>query len=306
MPARRNIKRIRPFGKRGTKLKKLLVVLVIVIFSVVVYKIFFNKKFWTGEDRVSVVTADGNGAIILIFDPVSEEITKILVPGETQVEVAKNLGVWKIKSVWELGENEGQYGTLLARSITRTFNFPVFLWSEDKILGLASNNPLDILKATFSLFKTNLSLGDKVSIGLFSLNVRNANKKFIDLGKTTLLKKSTLADGGLGYVASNLDSPAISSKFADYRVSYRDFRIQIKDATGGGVWAEEVSEVIEVFGAKVASILNVDKKEIACEVKSKDQEVGKRISLTLGCNQTEDVPEGNFDMEIILGEEFTI
>jgi hypothetical protein len=305
MPVRRKRRSTRP--RKGTKSINLFVVLGVIVLILLLFlvKNFFTHRFWTGNDKlVSAVNLPSGDVAQIIFDPVSDEITTIVIPGDTQVEVARDLGIWKIRSVWNLGKNEGIGGGLLTQTISKSLKFPVYVWADSPAFGFTSPSPVAIIRAALSPYRTNLSFGDKVAIALFALKVKNVNRVEINLDETTFLKKKNLEDGTDGFVVSGLPSPKLYSNFVDDTFSSGTLRVVIKDGTGTVDSAKKVGELIEIMGGKVSAIIKEEGRNDVCDVSSKNVELSHKVALIFGCSEgSEKLPE-NFDLQIRLDKNF--
>ena len=78
----------------------------------------------------------------------------------------------------------------------------------------------------------------------------------------------------------------------------------IKDRSGFNNSASELGEVVEVLGAKMASIVKEEEEDSDCLVKSKDRRLGRKIAWIFSCQLDEKDLEGNFNFEVILGKRF--
>ena len=203
-----------------------------------------------------------------------------------------------------MGENEGFTGKLAVETVTKYFNFPVYKWADTSAIGLSNGGIVPMLRAVFSSYKTNLKIGDRIGILIFLLRIKNTGRTDIDLNETSYLKKATFIDGGGGYVVSGSPSQKLTSIFVDNNISKKGSTILIKDASGKSGVAEDVGEVIQVIGAKVASIQRIDKKDVDCFVSGKNSEFSKKIARIFSCDIDEDKLESSFDFEIQIGEQF--
>lgn len=79
--------------------------------------------------------------------------------------------------------------------------------------------------------------------------------------------------------------------------------MSIKDATGKYQEAEIVGGVVEVIGAKVASITRSEEEKMDCEVSGKDEVLMTKIVSIFSCRKVK-MQEDNFDVVIKLGSEF--
>src|SRR5258708_3353297 len=110
--------------------------LVLILALVLSFLLYFatRTKYWDGKHKLVLAISDSNGDVQLdVFDPVSSQITKIQIPGSTEVDVAHQLGIWRLKVVPKLGEKEGEGPDILPLTITKHFKFPVYAWGEEPV-----------------------------------------------------------------------------------------------------------------------------------------------------------------------------
>src|SRR3989304_8770974 len=248
-------KRLKRFKKTKTRghfsLKKLLLLL----FVFVVLFILYRRSIHFGAlSKLTVVMPDVNGDVIVTtFDKKAEEITRIELPGDTLVTLSRELGEWRLKSVWQLGINEKVGGKLLAETVTKNFKFPIFAWSETGGLGLTQEDLLSKIKAIFYPYDTNLGFGDRLTLAIFSLGVRNANRVEIDLSKTDYLNYTKLKDGVEGYTISGRMPQNLIVVFAEPTMAEKGIRIILKNNSGIKNLSSEVAGVLESLGGKVTA-----------------------------------------------------
>jgi len=65
--------------------------------------ISLRTRFWDSTTKLALVVNREDVVLIYIFDKGLEEITTITIPNSTQVQVSRQLGTWKLGSVWKLG-----------------------------------------------------------------------------------------------------------------------------------------------------------------------------------------------------------
>ena len=135
-PAQRR-KRIANFKRKGKRpLARLIVVALSAVF---VLYLVLTTKYWNSKEKLSMAIISPEGAVVVsVLDPQNGEITNISIPKNTQVEASRQLGTWKIKSIWALGENEKIGGALLKDTVVKNFKFPVSVWADGEALGFAS------------------------------------------------------------------------------------------------------------------------------------------------------------------------
>jgi hypothetical protein len=284
MKSRRKARIKRKAAKKGVSL----IVKIFLPILLVLGALFFlalNTKYWNGKDKFIFVSRipDG-GARVSVLDPKLDEETNLTIPGDTEVEVARNYGTLRLKNVWQLAVNEKIPGVLIAETISQNFLFPVFLYKDE------------------SIKKTNIPLGDALFIKFFTMGVKAVDRSEIDLAKSQFLQKARLRDGQAGYKLSGSVSESLTAYFSDYSFAGGDVRVGINDATGRPAVAQKVGEIIEVVGGKVVVVNRKTTSEEDCVVSGKNSKTVKKIAGLFSCsigNQKSD-----YDIELSLGQKF--
>jgi len=254
-----------------------------------------DTRYWNGTDKFDYVFRQDNGDVaVTVLDPKLSESTTLIIPGDTQVDVAGNYGTLRIKNVWQLGFDEKLGGKLLASTVTKNFLEPTFLWSD---------NDVNSFKFIFAPKNTNIPLGDRIAMTIFSMQVKSVNNSTVDLGKSQFIKKTVLSDGASGYILTGPVSARITSNFADNDFADQSLRVDIADSTGSPGSANTVGEIIEVMGGKIVS---VDRKPtdsvLDCVVLGNNSKIVKKIANLFGCKSSGE--KSVFDLEIRLGALF--
>lgn len=312
MPVRRKNKKVRrkslkyknsvPSKKRGFnyKLLALVVVTVAAIFSFSLW-----PRSWQKDTRLTMVIDSGKESVyVSVFSPDTKEIINVIIPASVEVEATRQLGTFRLGALWQLGVNEDVDGVILAESITKNFRFPVTQWASSDFIGFSEGELKPMIKAVFLPNKTSLKIRDRIQLFFFSLGTKEFKRKDVNLAETNAINKKMLLDGQEGYEISAKVPQSILAIFSDPDVSANSTTVIIKDYTGRYGVSDEVGEIVQVLGAKVASVSREDQKGIDCEVLGKRREDVNKIATLFSCKQLEEVPEGSFDVEIRLGEEF--
>ena len=294
-------------AKKNKREKKSPVFAVIIIFVLLVLILLFfikaKTRVWNGSDKASIVYPGADGNIsVTILDPAASEIITLIIPSETQVDVARNYGTLRIKNVWQLGVNEKIGGRLLAETVTKNFLFPVFLWTS-KDPGYESGNAMTILSFVFFPGNTNIAFGDRLRMGIFSMNTANIDRTEIDLGKSRFLDKKVLTDGEPGYVSGGEISQRLTVYFSDARIEKANVKVNITDATGTAGVSEKLGKILQVMGGKVVSVNKKSEAEnIDCVVSGTNREAVKKIVDLFSC-KGENLGS-SFDLDIKIGKNF--
>ncbi len=280
------------------RLGKIVVTGILAILFIAIGYIVFGPHVWDGNSRISIAIQKKSGDVAIITaDPQAASITTIEVPGSTQVSASRNLGTWKLSTIWKLGENEKiDSGDFLAATITKSFRFPIEGWADEEMLNL--NFPA-ILKSN----KTNLHLKDKVALALFSFGVKATSRIDLNLSDTDYLTAARLPDGSNGFDISSNIPISVSSIFTDSGFSKRNVNFVIIDKMPDNVITSRVGEIIEVLGGKIATVGREAPDASGCIVRGKDEAV-PRIAKLFRCQIKEGNLSGKENIEIILGGSF--
>lgn len=280
------------------------IVVVLLVLAALFLPLFFPYRFkHLSNYNLAIHNASGDITVVN-FDPGESEITQITIPGNTELSVSRELGSWKAESLWQLGVNEHLTGDLVQETIIKNFSFPISAWGDEKALGLVSGNLFSIIKALILPYKSNMNWGDKLKLGILSLELAGKPTTNINLADTSLLKQVRLVDGEEGYVVVGEVPPKVSAIFADDLFSRKQVRVIIKNDSGNLAVVEGVGRVIEVWGAKVTSTVIEDSSNFNCRVIGRDRVVTDIFGSLFGCEKVNAGPQGNFDVEIDLGELF--
>lgn len=267
----------------------------------------FTTKYWDSHNKVSFVFQKSSGDVaVTVLDPMLGEQTTLIVPGDTEINVAHNYGVFRIKNVWQLGLNEKFGGGLLAQTVTNNFLFPTFLWTSEDIAS-----PWQFI---FTPKLTNISFGDRLSMVMFAFKVKNIDKTEIDLGKNQFLKRQILTDGLPGFVMNGPVSGRLTVYFSDNNFSInavtgQNIKFGLIDETMSPGVSNNVGSILEVLGGKVVSIekrTSDDKKaeqnNLDCQVYGKNIDAVKKVATLFNCQKTLD--KTDLDMVMLMGIKF--
>ncbi len=307
MPTRR--KRINELRNRDKNRKVLRPFIILGVFAALVvgFLVFLKltTRIWSSGHKFSLVIGNKNGDLVIAaFDPAEGQIATVTIPGSTQLQVSRQLGSWRAKSIWRLGENEKLSGELLRETIVRNFNFPVLGWADSGGMGLTEGSFGPLVKSVFSFYKSSLGLGDKIRIALFSLGVGHTRRTEVDLADTPLLRKTRLVDGEVGYLVSGKLTDDLLVIFSEPEVSKMGLKAVIKDFTGRNLVGQAVGATLEVVGVKVAVVEKGDSQNFDCLVLGRDRRLIKEIGTLFSCQTKLTSPEGNYNLEMRLGELF--
>lgn len=270
--------------KKRRKLKKILAGLFLFLVFVSVLFYLLSPRKWDGVSKVSIAAQEENGNVNLrVFDPSSSSITTFEIPAETQVKAAKELGTWKLGSITRLGIERRVGVDFLKNTLIKSFGFPIDEETDTR--------------------ESNFSMVDRIRLFLFSLQVSQANKYYIDLTKTRVLTKGRLTDGTEGYKINDIPTN-IKSYFVTDNKSV--LNVIINNFIMGQGSAFMVSKMLDTLGVNVASIQDKQPDQgLDCVVVGLSKDVATKISKILGCKYEERKALNNFDIEVNIGQKFS-
>lgn len=250
-----------------------IVLLVLFIFSVIFFTV--TKAFSGQENYVVAKLTDNSDAKITVYSFLDNNISTILVPKDTLVNVAMNRGDLRLSSVEKIIKTEGLGTEILSNSLMKTFNIPI-----------------DSLDSKVSFHK-------RINLFLFSLS---ASKQNIDLNDTSQITKTELEDGEEGYVFKGSFSPFIAQLFNSRNLS--SIRLEIVRRVDFNYQSsQDLSEILTNMGVHVFTIKKQAASDEDCIIETKNIEKMDRISSIFKC-ELRSLEEGNTDARIILGNTF--
>lgn len=285
---------------RGIFLKILIPALLILVGFLFVR---LRTVYWNNHDKLAFAYRGSSGDVgITVADPALTELTTLIIPGDTQVDVAENYGTLRLKNVWQLSHDEKLGGRLLSETVTQNFLFPTFLWADNDGENIEKSGLLGIIKFIFNPMGTNIPFGDRVYLGLFALKVPSLGRSEIDLGESQFLQKEILNDGVSGFIINGQPSGRLTVYFSDNDLSAAGARVNIVDATGAPAVSDKVGQIVEVIGGKVVNVEKKDPGAFDCEIVGTDPKIVKKIMNLFSCSRG--AGKSEFDLEIRLGQKF--
>ncbi len=254
-------------------IRALLLIFIIFVFFAIV-RSFQNFRRYKEKYTKLIVTSQLNKGDVEIYvlDFVKREINVISIPGDVSVELPGNLGYWKIRNVWKIGENEGiSGGIFLQKTLLSNFGWPVASWAETDF----SEN-IHKEKYFSAVFKTtisqNVSLINKFQIYSLLSDVQVSGMNKIDIMKTSYIDRLDNYQSDDNIAISSIDPPDyFYGIFKQRDLDGLLFRIiTVEDVRTKVV--KNLSHAINLSGGILVSTKNTEKSggSYACFIKVKD------------------------------------
>jgi hypothetical protein len=303
--------RIRQNHKRNTK-PVVKIIIILSIIAILITIIFFitqklKKKLWRNDNRLTVVMQNYSGDIIISdIDPVAKEIVNVKIPQNLEIDTAGNYGKLRIGKIWDLGKQEKRGGQILASSITSNMNLPVRAWSSSDLMLLENGSLFDFIKGILINNQSNLTLGDRIAIGWFTLSLDNIQKSEINLVKTNIIKSTQLTDGSDGYILSGFESAKLNSYFSDYYFTNQQTRILITDTNLHSSRGDNAGRILKILGGNVVSIsTKLSNNNFVCKVGPNTDNRSLAISAILLCEVDNSIKDNGSEIQLILGNKYS-
>lgn len=297
MPARRKRKK----KTKKIKPKNLIRFIVFIITVVLVSIFFFSKAVWSGKAKLSIVVGgDFTDVYVYVLDLSNDSIGTVVIPSKTWVDSSRQLGTWKLGNLWRVGENEKMGGRLIAETVTKNFEVPVYAWLKIEDEDFVNKNYLSRLGILFCSGETNLSIKDMVRVAAF-FSFAKIHSEPIELLKSGILVESDREDGSFEIES---DMPQrVKALSAQSEFLKGNVKVSLINVSGGTVDMSTVTSIVESMGAKVAFVKNDEEENSDCEVYG-DRNLTYSIEKAFACENVSESTEGNFDIEIRLGKKF--
>lgn len=283
-----------------------------IIFLGIIFYVFAQTSRWDGNSKLTYVVLKDEQVDVVVVDPMYKEVTTIVIPGDTLVEMARGLGETKIKNVYNIGVNEGLDGQLLYETTTYSLALPAYHYVYDNGQNFGSDSFFEGMKSVFLPSKTDFTLTEKVKLFLFSWTNRDVKRVTINLNQTSYLRKIVLTDGSDGYVKTPFMPQSVQSLFDINDVDGKGeiFTITIVNYSGSTVNLDNISSAFASLGGKVISVkqpeetkksYTKDSNRIFCELTIKDKKLGSELSrfFPMCTAQILDQNDKTVDMEIL-------
>lgn len=302
MPARTRKRRVK---KPSKSIRLYFYVLVVFVFILLLFFWIRSSKIWNGKEMLALAYPNNDQVSILILNPEREEMYKINIPNNTQVNVVGNRGEWKLGALWRLGIDQRQSGLLLTQTIVKNFFIPVYAWGGSQLDGLYSGNLLNNLKLIFFAGKTNLGYIERFKLIKLALSIKEIDKYQMNIQDTGFVKQLILKDGTYGYKLTSVFPNKLLPWVSVY-LTNDALNLSIYNVSGEDYNLDPLAKAIETMGVKVISkSMDYDKYEsdTDCVVEG-DQKESIIIAKIFSCQYNNKTMTSGSDLNLVIGKQF--
>ncbi|HUS60299.1 MAG TPA: LytR C-terminal domain-containing protein [Nevskiaceae bacterium] len=300
-------------------MKKGFLLIFLIILIGLVYKAygFWHQRLWDGQNRLNLV-AESHPIFVSSLAP-RKEMTILLIPDDIFVEAIRGFGFYRAKSIYKLGQLEGQGGELLLGSIQEFLGVPLDGHVVMESLKLKADQDGEMVKKLLlsqiwlllkSKGKTNLSAWDLAVFWWQLKKIRPSKITLVNLGQLGACSETTLADGTR---VINVDSERlnqlVNQLFEDEKIRAEDLALSVLNGTGQFGLAKKAARLISNLGGRVVEAGDWQSTVLNCQLRGAKSQVksytAQKIKKIFGCQWTGDDLAGHrADLVIILGEDY--
>jgi len=252
----------------------------------------YRKSIWK-KGRLNFVLAT-EPILVLSLSPDEKSLIVVKIPKNTYVETTRGFGLYKIESVYPLGELEGRGGQLLAETAQEFLGAPV-----EAHIGINSkfeirNSKLDkeeivelkrkmgswrvflrpgrLIEFLKEDMETNLSFWDIAKIWLSLKKVNVGRISFIDLEEKMILTEFSLPDGGIGRKGNPLlIDNFLQDSFFELEIRKEKISVEVLNGTDYSGLGQRIARIIANIGGKISKVGDSQEKIGKCQIKGDDQ-----------------------------------
>lgn len=278
-----------------------------------------TSVFLTEDFRTSIVLKTSP---IVVISFTQESLTPTLivtVPQDLTVVVPHGYGLYKVSSLWRLGEIENR-PALFSETITDLLATPVNNWIGGQSPAVLSETEiLASLKKNFNLTQilkgdtdTNLSLFDRLLFGWKVMQLKSNNTLLYSAhSNKNIFTMIELPDGSMGRTINSIAlDEFLEQKFEIESIRSNGFLIKVFNTTDISGVGNKFARFITNAGGKVIAVDNEQKPDIVtCHVviqsSQKNSALVAFLSKKMNCSVEEAQNTQDSDLNIYVGKDFS-
>lgn len=278
-----------------------------------------RNHMWDGDFNINVLIRSKEISL-LIFSPHTQKIMLIKIPKNTYLDIAHGFGKWEVRSIYDLGQSQKEYGgnQLLKLTLTDFFALPIegFLDFSGKmsqkdpseIITEMRKNPFSII-SLLPYIKTDLTPFELIRLKMGLSNVRFDKIKEVDLAASDILQREHLADNSEVFTLDPAKLDPILFDLIDPQIQAEHKTIAIFNSTTHPGLAQKAARLVTNLGGNVIITSNGQNKLKNSQVVGENSKTFDRFRQIFGGNGkidsiSEDLVSSRAQINIFLGEDY--
>lgn len=279
---------------------------------------------WENKFNLNVIII-GETVALLSFNPTDKTATLINIPNNTYLNVPKGFGLWQLRAIYPLGQqnNPPNGNLLLEGALQGLFGVPIdgtLEFKSEEMKNMSPEEILEYLKTNpFNVFyyyglQSDLTPWELIQLKFYLPQVRFDKIKIIDLLDTNVLDETLLADNTQVFVPDEIKVDDVLQNFIETEIRSENKSIAIFNATSHPGLAQKAGRIVKNLGGNIIFTTNskekIDKTIVLGEnsftFEKLEQIFGLECSSGTNCDKISDqeVNSSRADINIVLGEDF--
>lgn len=309
---RKKRKNSSPQKRKIVNYLELLIIILLVGLSLQAYWLFL-RSLWKTGGRINLLI-NSSPVVLASFSPSQKNLTFILVPPQTVINVIHGYGQYQLGSIFKLGQIEKQE-KILGKSFAVNFALPIDSQLASP-LDLSKKEKNDLKKwllenliKRHGSFRPRLNYFDLPRL-ILSLALETNEVNSFDLAKGSFLEKKLLPDGITTFILNQekIDQ-LIKDNISDPRAKTENLAVAVRNATQYSGLAAEAGRVFTNLGSSLVSVENlIERKEKTVLLINKNflsSQTARKIADFFQVESQEgDTNSYRADLVLILGEDY--
>lgn len=252
-----------PLFKSGLRF---LVIVLLFVALFVSYRVYAHR-IWKRSDRITFVfqeleSSSAPGIHVVSYLSSAETLALVSFPAGMKIEAVGEFGLWRVESLYPLGEMESKGGELLKQSLAEFFGASIDGWLvtgsggvEIKRETARSGFRQIIGKAIFGRANTNLGLWDLIGLWRAIGLVRLHNVEWLNFSQVGAVSEQIQPDGSTAFIADlELLDQLSRHLFSHPELVEEGLAIAVLNATNHRGLGARVARNIRNMGGDVVSV----------------------------------------------------
>lgn len=288
--------------------RTLVLVLVLALLVILVWNIY--RDTGTPLTQVNVVI-DGDPVILASWQREKDQLVVVTIPASFATQAVHGLGIYPIRSLWQLGTIAGSTGLILSQSLEELFALPI-PWYIGEIPGNSSTKGLGRVEKVFSFqtlvaivsgrVKTNLPIIKFIDLTWWRMVARSNRTIEIPLGASVVTGEPQPDGTLLWLVSTEAVDTALGDTFEEASIRGEKLTVAVYNTTTTPGLAERAARIIDRIGGNVVRIGNEEATIEQCQIRANGDHVNGAASRILASIFTCDrvIGEGDSYADVIV------
>lgn len=260
-------------GFSAIKLTAVVLIALLLLVGAVAGAIQYKKRVWKRGGRISFVVQSKNDSpdsevhlVTLLSQRKAMHV--ISFPSEMRVNAVGSYGLWRLSSLYSLGEIEGKSGSILRKSVSEFMGADVagyIVYADEEVEisqdSLRSKLKRIVIKTMLGESETNFSLYDLIRIFRSISLVPAGETDLIGLEESGVLEQEIQPDGAVVFTADSQFLDRLVKRLFSYQeIVEEEIAIAVVNATEHRGLGAGVGRIVRNIGGDLISVSDYEQK----------------------------------------------